>query len=250
MTQPQEPEVRLQKAIADAGVTSRRKAEVLIQQGQVTVNGVTVRELGTKVTARDHVEVDGVPLMKQRPTTYLFYKPRNVISAVSDDKGRAVVSDFFVNKTERLYPIGRLDYDASGLLLVTNDGELANLLMHPKFKVDKTYLAKVEGIPDAVALKKLRQGVTVHDKTTAPAKASLKSSNQVKQTALVNLTIHEGMNHQVKLMLAKVGYPVEKLKRERYAFLDLTGMQPGEARKLNGSEVQELYKLARHGLQR
>ncbi|MCH4057396.1 pseudouridine synthase [Lapidilactobacillus gannanensis] len=250
MTQPQEHEVRLQKAIADAGVTSRRKAEVLIQQGQVTVNGEIVRELGTKVTTHDHVEVGGVPLMKQRAVTYLFYKPRDVISAVSDDKGRPVVSDFFADKPERVYPIGRLDYDASGLLLVTNDGELANLLMHPKFNVDKTYLAKVEGIPDAAALKQLRQGVTIHGKTTAPAKASLKSSNQVKQTALVYLTIHEGMNHQVKLMLAKVGHPVQKLKRERYAFLDLTGMQPGETRRLNGSEVQQLYKMARQGLQR
>ncbi|MFC6314911.1 pseudouridine synthase [Lapidilactobacillus achengensis] len=246
MSQNNEQQERLQKVIANAGVTSRRKAEAMIVAGQVAVNGTIVRELGTKVGPRDHVEVDGVPLSKPRLATYLFYKPRGVISAVSDDKGRKVISDYFVDKQERLYPIGRLDYDASGLILVTNDGELANLLMHPKFQVDKTYLAKVEGIPTAAALKQLRQGVVIKGKQTAPAKAWLQSSDRTKQTALVGLTIHEGMNHQVKLMLQKVGYPVMKLRREQYGFLDLTGVQPGEARKLNTKEVHELYQLAEH----
>ncbi|GEL13100.1 pseudouridine synthase [Lapidilactobacillus concavus] len=242
---PTETMERLQKVIANAGVTSRRKAEELIATGRVSVNGQIVRELGTKVDQRAKIEVDGVPIdKKQKTMTFLFYKPRGVISAVSDDKHRKVITDYFADQDARLYPIGRLDYDTSGLILVTNDGQLANLMMHPKFKVDKTYLAKVEGIPNQAALTKLRQGVSIHSRKTASAKAWIENKNQAKNTALVGLTIHEGMNHQVKLMMRDVGYPVMKLKRDRVAFLDLTGLQPGEARRLSGEEVDRLYRLA------
>ena len=220
---PTQTEQRLQKVIANAGVTSRRKAEELIKTGRVTVNGEIVRELGTKVDPKVKIEVDGVPI----------------------DKHRKVVTDYFADKDLRLYPIGRLDYDTSGLLLVTNDGELANLLMHPKFRIDKTYYAKVEGIPNAQALKKLREGVSIHGRKTAPAKVWIENRNQAKNTALVGLTIHEGMNHQVKLMLRDVGHSVMKLKREQVAFIDLSGLQPGEARRLSNSEVERLLELAR-----
>lgn len=240
-----EKDERLQKVIANAGITSRRKAEDLIVAGKVTVNGQVVTKLGTKVAPKDKVEVNRIPIGSQQQVTYLFYKPRRVISAVSDDKNRQVVTDFFQDKPERLYPIGRLDYDTSGLILVTNDGTLANLLMHPKFVIEKTYLAKVEGIPDEFALNRLRTGVSLHHRKTAPAKAWLKSSNTAKNTALVGLTIHEGMNHQVKLMLRDVGHSVMKLKREKYAFLDLEGLQPGEYRRLTGQEIEQLYTLAR-----
>lgn len=243
---PTQTEQRLQKVIANAGVTSRRKAEELIKTGRVTVNGEIVRELGTKVDPKIKIEVDGVPIDKhQKTVTYAFYKPRGVISAVSDDKHRKVVTDYFADKDLRLYPIGRLDYDTSGLLLVTNDGELANLLMHPKFRIDKTYYAKVEGIPNAQTLKKLREGVSIHGRKTAPAKVWIENRNQAKNTALVGLTIHEGMNHQVKLMLRDVGHSVMKLKREQVAFIDLSGLQPGEARRLSNSEVERLLELAR-----
>ena len=138
---------RLQKAIAHAGVTSRRKAEELIVKGRVKVNGQVVKELGTQVSKQDTVEVDGVPIYQEEYGYYLFYKPRGVISAVSDDKGRKVVTDYFTDVTERIYPVGRLDYDTSGLLLLTNDGSFSQKLTHPKHEVDKVYVAKIKGVP-------------------------------------------------------------------------------------------------------
>lgn len=136
-------EERLQKVIANAGVTSRRKAEALIQSGRVKVNDKVIKELGVKVGPGDEVSVDGLPIEREKRVYFLLYKPRGVISAVTDDKGRKTVSDFFVDIPQRVYPVGRLDYDTSGLLIMTNDGQLANLLMHPRYEVDKTYIAKV-----------------------------------------------------------------------------------------------------------
>lgn len=146
---------RLQKVIAHAGIASRRKAEELIKEGKVTVNGKTVRELGVKVSSSDRIEVNGVQLESEEPVYFLLYKPRGVISAVKDDKGRKVVTDFFTEVEERIYPIGRLDYDTSGLLLLTNDGDFANKLMHPKYEINKTYVAKLKGIPLKENLKNL-----------------------------------------------------------------------------------------------
>ena len=144
---------RLQKVMAHAGVASRRKCEDLITQGVVTVNGKTVTELGYKVSTQDRIEVNGVPISKEAPVYYLFYKPRGVISAVSDDKGRPVVTDYFTDVPERIYPVGRLDYDTSGLLLLTNDGEFSQRLTHPKYELDKVYVAKVKGIADKYNLR-------------------------------------------------------------------------------------------------
>ncbi len=236
--------VRLQKAIATAGVASRRHAEELIASGHVTVNGAVVTEMGVKVSSKDEVQVDGVPLSKPLARHYLFYKPRGVITAVTDDKKRKVVTDYFQDVPERLYPVGRLDYDTSGLLLMTNDGDFANQLMHPKFKIEKHYIAKVQGIPTRLDLLPLKQGVTVEGKKLAPARVNIMSSDKAKRTAIVELVIHQGVNHQVKKMFKAVGFPVIKLSRPQYGPLTLEGLQPGEYRPLKPREVDALRKLA------
>lgn len=154
---------RLQKVMANAGVASRRASEKMILAGRVRVNGKVIKELGQKVDGNDVIEVDGHLIEREEKVYYLFYKPRGVISAAKDDKGRKVVTDYFTDHSERVYPIGRLDYDTSGLLLLTNDGELANRLMHPRYKVNKTYVAKVKGLVQNEALKQLRVGVRLKD---------------------------------------------------------------------------------------
>ncbi|WP_078428551.1 pseudouridine synthase [Alkalihalobacterium alkalinitrilicum] len=235
---------RLQKVIAQAGVTSRRKAEQLIVEGKVKVNGQFVRELGVKVNAnKDEIEVNGVPIDREQPVYFLLYKPSGVISSVSDDKGRKVVTDF-IEVQERIFPVGRLDYDTSGLILLTNDGEFANLLMHPKHTIDKVYVAKIKGIPTREQLKQLKDGIRLEDGKTAPAKVKLISANKKNQTSIVQLTIHEGRNRQVRRMFEALGYNVIKLKREQYGFLDLTGLTPGEFRPLKPIEVKHFRELA------
>lgn len=231
---------RLQKVIAHAGITSRRKAEELIVAGRVSVNGQIVKELGVQVSAKDRVEVDGVPIEQESPVYYMLYKPRGVISAVTDDKKRKVVLDFFTEVPERLYPVGRLDYDTSGLLLLTNDGDLSQKLMHPKHEVDKVYVAKVKGIADKKQLLPLSRGIRIEGKKTAPARFEILSTDAATKTSIVQLTIHEGRNHQVKNMLKAVGLPVQKLKREMYGSLTLAGLRPGEYRELTKKEVNEL----------
>lgn len=238
---------RLQKVIAHAGIASRRKAEELILQGKVTVNGEVVKQLGTKVGPNDVVEVNGIKVEKEAPVYFLFYKPKGVVTTVKDDKKRKTVLDFFPEVTERIYPVGRLDYDTSGILLMTNDGEFANLLTHPKYEIEKTYIAKVKGIPTREHLKQLQKGIRLDDGLTAPAKAKFLSANKRKNTAIIELTIHEGRNRQVRRMFEKIGYPVMKLKRERYAFLDLTGLNAGEWRPLTPHEVKQLIVLAKNG---
>ncbi|KIL48973.1 ribosomal large subunit pseudouridine synthase B [Jeotgalibacillus alimentarius] len=239
---------RLQKVIAHAGVASRRKAEELIKQGKVKVNGKTVTELGTKVTASDKIEVEGVKIERENKVYYLFYKPSGVISAVSDDKNRKVVTDYFQHVEERIYPVGRLDYDTSGLLLLTNDGEFANLLTHPKYEVPKTYVARVKGLVKREVIKKLEKGIKLEDGMTAPSRAKVISADKQKDKTILEITIHEGRNRQVRRMLEAVGHPVQKLKRERYAFLHLTGLNAGEARELTPHEVKQLRSFAENGL--
>ncbi|MGP6140066.1 MULTISPECIES: pseudouridine synthase [unclassified Jeotgalibaca] len=241
---------RLQKVIAHAGIASRRKAEELITEGRVTVNGKRVTELGIKVSNRDQVEVNGLPIYREEPVYYLFYKPKNTLSAVSDDKDRTVVNDYFKGIKERIYPIGRLDYDTTGLLLMTNDGEFANILMHPKYHVEKTYVAKVNGIPTKEQLLKLERGVVIDGKKTSKAKARLISQNLKNKTAVVELTIHEGWNHQVKKMFAAIDCPVTKLKRERFGFLSLDNLQPGMYRPLKAFEVEKMKNLAKQQSQK
>ncbi|MBS4215810.1 MULTISPECIES: 23S rRNA pseudouridine(2605) synthase RluB [Neobacillus] len=235
---------RLQKVIARAGIASRRKAEDLIKEGRVKVNGKVVTELGVKVSPSDKVEVNEIPLEKEVPVYFLLYKPRGVISSVSDEKGRKVVTDFFPAIKERIFPVGRLDYDTSGLLLLTNDGEFANLLMHPKNEIEKVYVAKVKGIPLRENLKKLEKGIRLEDGKTAPAKVKLLSTDKKKQTSIVEIIIHEGKNRQVRRMFEAIGHEVLKLKRERYGFLTLTGLKAGEARELTTHEMKQIRALA------
>ncbi len=235
---------RLQKVIAHAGVASRRKAEQLILEGHVKVNGKVVKELGVKVTPSDRVEVTGIPVEREHPVYFLLYKPRGVISSVADDKGRKVVTDYLQNIEQRIYPVGRLDFDTSGLILLTNDGEFANLLMHPKSEVEKVYVAKVKGIPSRESLRKLERGIQLEDGKTAPAKTKFISMDKKKQTAIIEITIHEGRNRQVRRMFEAIGHPVLKLKREKYGFLTLHGLKTGEARELTIHEVKQMRALA------
>ncbi len=228
---------RLQKVMANAGVASRRASEKMILAGRVRVNGKVIKELGQKVDGNDVIEVDGHLIEREEKVYYLFYKPRGVISAAKDDKGRKVVTDYFTDHSERVY-------HTSGLLLLTNDGELANRLMHPRYKVNKTYVAKVKGLVQNEALKQLRVGVRLKDgKKSARAKAKLLSLDKKNDTSIVSLTIHEGRNHQVKNMLQAVGHPVKKLKRETYGFLTLAGLTSGQYRELTREEVKALYEL-------
>lgn len=234
---------RLQKVIAQAGVASRRKAEKLITAGVVKVNGKVVTELGTKVEPSDKIEVDGVPIESESLHTYLFYKPRGVISSANDDKGRKTVVDFFEDVPYRLYPVGRLDYDTSGLLLMTNDGELANRLMHPRHEVPKVYVAKITGVLTPEEIHSLTHGVRIDGKKTAPAKLKILRTDTKKKFQIVQLTIHEGHYHQVKRMFQAVGHLVDKLSREKYAFLTLKSLTSGEYRELTHEEVHKLKNM-------
>jgi len=233
---------RLQKVIANSGYTSRRKAEELIKQGLVKVNGKTIYELGFKVSGTDFIEVEGNSIKKQMKEYYLLYKPRGVVTTTSDDKNRKTVVDL-IETGKRIYPVGRLDYDTTGVLLLTNDGELTNILTHPKNNVDKVYIAKVKGLIGKVEINKLENGVYIDNIKTSKAKARIKKYDKKSDTSIVELTIHEGRNHQVKRMFESIGYEVLKLKRERFAFLTLDGLKSGEYRMLSIKEVKKLYSL-------
>lgn len=234
---------RLQKVIAEAGIASRRKAEKLITEGRVTVDGKTVTKLGTKVDTFSNITVDGEPIERESLHTYLFYKPRGVISTVSDEKGRKTVADYFKDLPYRLYPIGRLDYDTSGLLLMTNDGELANLMMHPRNQVAKVYVAKIEGQLLPQEISSLTHGVQIDKRKSAPAKVKIIRIDKKKNTQIVQLTIHEGHYHQVKKMFKAVGHQVQKLSREKYAFLTLDSLISGKYRELTHGEVDRLKHI-------
>ena len=233
---------RLQKVIAQAGVTSRRKAEELIVEGKVKVNGVVVRELGTKVSSKDEIAVNDKIIEKEQKEYYLLNKPRGVVTTTSDDKNRKTVLDY-INTEARIYPVGRLDYDTTGALLLTNDGEFANILMHPNNQVDKVYLAKLNGIIKGEQINQLKNGVMLDDVLVKASRVKLKKVDPAKGTSMVEITIHEGKNHQVKRMFEAVGYEVLKLKREREAFFDLKDLQSGEFRKLTPKEVAKVYGL-------
>ena len=234
---------RLQKVIAESGIASRRKAEELILNGKVKVNGKTILTLGTKVDKDDDIEVNGLSIGKEEKVYYLLNKPREVITSVSDDKGRKTVVDL-IGESKRIYPVGRLDYDTTGALLLTNDGELANLLMHPKNEIDKCYIAKINGILNPKQLMLLKTGVLIDGVKTKKAKVKTRKIDKKNNTSIVEVVIHEGKNHQVKKMFESIGYEVLKLKREKIAFLNLTGLKSGEYRKLNPKEVKTLYNLA------
>ena len=224
--------MRLNAYLARAGVASRRGAEELIRAGRVRVNG-TVAGLATFVGQRDSVEVDGTLVVPQPLTYVLLNKPAGVVTTARDPHGRPTVVEV-VGHERRVVPVGRLDADTTGALLLTNDGPLAHRLMHPRYEVDKVYEADVDGEPDDDDLGRLREGVELEEGRTAPAQAEVVGASRVR------LTIHEGKKHQVKRMLEAVGHPVRRLHRSAYAGLTLDGLEPGEWRELSAEEVGRL----------
>lgn len=233
---------RLQKVMAHAGVASRRRSEELIKNGRVRVNGKTVTEMGIRVKKSDQILVDDIPIEEEKNVYILLNKPRGIISSVTDPKNRETVLDLIEGIEERVYPVGRLDYDTTGVLLLTNDGELANKLMHPRYEFEKTYVAKVEGRVTRENLEALKSGVRIDGELTAPAQARIINYEPKTKRTMVELIIHEGKNHQVKKMLEAVGHPVEKLTRDKYGFLTNEGLQSGEWRHLKSFEVNKLYQ--------
>jgi 23S rRNA pseudouridine2605 synthase len=224
--------MRLNAFLARAGVASRRRADELIKAGRVTVNGEP-GQLNTVVGARDQVEVDGRKVERQRLRYVLLHKPAGVVTTARDPQGRPTVVEL-VPVEPRVVPVGRLDADTTGALLLTNDGHLAHRLAHPRYGVEKTYVAEVEGDADETALQRLREGVELDDGPTAPARARRPGPGRVE------LVLHEGRKHQVKRMLAAVGHPVTQLHRSAYAGLTLDGLEPGACRDLELAEVEQL----------
>ena len=224
--------MRLNAFLARAGIASRRRADELIKAGRVTVNG-SPGELNTVVGARDRVEVDGREVARQRLAYVLLYKPAGVVTTARDPQGRPTVVEL-VPPEPRVVPVGRLDADTTGALLLTNDGKLAHRLAHPRYGVEKTYEAEVEGDPDDTALQRLRDGLDLEDGRTAPARARRLGPGRVE------LVLHEGRKHQVKRMLVAVGHPVTRLHRVAYAGLTLEGLEPGECRELEPLEIEQL----------
>lgn len=237
---------RIQKVIAQSGYCSRRKAEDFIKKGLVSVNGNIIREMGYKVNNDDYIEVEGNSIIdKESKVYYLLNKPRGVITSTSDDKNRKTVIDLIAD-LRRIYPVGRLDYDTTGLIILTNDGVLANLLMHPKNKIDKVYIAKIEGIITKADIQKLEKGIVIGGFKTSKSKAKIIRIDKKNNTSIVELTIHEGKNHQVKNMFKALNYNVLKLKREKIAFLTLDGLNSGEYRTLSIKEVKKLYSMVKN----
>ena len=230
--------MRLNAYLARAGVASRRKADELIKSGRVTVNGEP-GQLNTFVAKHDRVELDGQPLTRQPLAYVLLHKPAGVVTTASDPHGRPTVVELVADRGIRLVPAGRLDADTTGALLLTNDGELAHRLAHPRYEVEKVYEAEVEGEPSDEALGQLEKGVTLDDGRTAPARAKRLGPSTIE------LAIHEGRKHQVKRMLEAVRHPVTRLHRSRYADLTLEGLDPGAWRELEPDEVARLQSLGR-----
>lgn len=235
---------RLQKVIANSGYCSRRKAEELISAGKVRVNGSIVSELGFKVDGNDEIIIGNKVISREEKEYILLNKPRGVVTTTNDDKNRKTVIDL-INTDKRLYPVGRLDYDTTGALLLTNDGELTNLLIHPRNKVDKVYIAKVKGFFDKDSASTMSRGVLIDGFKTSRSFVKLRKYDKKTDTSIVEVIIHEGKNHQVKKMFQSVGYDVLKLKREMFAFLNVNGLKSGEYRYLSIKEVKQLYSLVK-----
>ena len=234
---------RLQKVIASYGYASRRKAEDLIRHGKVLVNGKVITELGTKVETNDIISIDGVIINKDvKHEYYLLNKPRQVISSVTDKEGRITVTDL-INTYARIYPVGRLDYDTTGLIILTNDGDFANMLMHPSYEVEKTYVAKLNKIHDKDDINKLKKGIVIDNRKVEIKRFKVRKKDNEKNTSIIELTIVEGRNHIVKRIFESMHIDVMKLSRVGYAFLTLDGLKSGEYRQLSIKEIKKLYAL-------
>ncbi len=239
-------EERLQKILAAAGIASRREAEKIITAGRVRVNGKIVTELGSKYDASCvKISVDGKPIKAEMKVYYMFYKPRGVVTTMNDPQNRRSIADFVQDLPERVFPVGRLDYNTEGLLLLTNDGALAQALMHPSHEVNKTYLVKVPGIVPQEKLDMLRVGVKLEDGMTAPAVVNLRSYEHEHNFTLFDITIHEGRNRQVRRMCDAIGYPVRDLKRIKMGPIILSNLGRGKFRELTDGELAALLKAAK-----
>ena len=235
--------MRLQKYIAQCGIASRRSAEAMIAEGRVTVNGEVVTEMGVKVEEGDTVTVDGAAAILKSECVYiLFNKPRAVMTTMSDKEDRKCVADYFKELGTRVYPVGRLDYMTDGLLIMTNDGELANALTHPSHQVYKHYSALVDRAPEEEHIEKLRSGVMLSDGMTLPAKAKAYKTSDGR--GVVSVSIREGRNRQVRRMLEKLGYEVVALRRTGVGKLTVDGVEPGEWRYLAPEEVEYLKRIS------
>lgn len=236
---------RLQKILAQAGIASRREAETLITAGRVAVNGVVVTELGSKADpAKDKVTVDGKPVRPEATKVYvLLYKPVGYMTTLKDPQGRPIVTDLLAGIRERIYPVGRLDYNTEGLLLLTNDGDWANQLAHPRHEVEKEYLVKIRGRAGKEQLRQLAEGVELEEGRTAPARVS--TMHESDKNSWLSITIHEGRYRQVRRMCESVSLSVVRLKRSRYGPLELGELKPGEYRFLTAKEVEELRRAGR-----
>lgn len=237
---------RLQKVIAQSGICSRRKAEELILAGKVRVNGKIVDTLGVKVDGNDDIVVNGQRLEKEQKVYYILYKPKGCVTTASDEKGRKTVMDY-MPKEHRIYPVGRLDYDTSGVLLMTNDGNFTNAMIHPRYHLPKTYEVNIDGMLDEEAIRSLRKGFTYKGETFAPAKVIIKNKDYTRNRMQLNLIIYEGHNHQVKKMMEAFGCKVRKLHRSKFGFVNVDKMKPGEYKKLKAFDVKKLLTMAQEG---
>jgi 23S rRNA pseudouridine2605 synthase len=236
--------MRLQKYMSECGVASRRKSEELIKKGEVYVNGRQITELGFQVSSKDEVIVSGKEIKKEDKEYYLLYKPNKTVSSVKDEKGRTTVVDLIESKA-KLFPVGRLDYDTSGLLLITNDGELSNILTHPKYEVERVYEVKIDGLIKGNEIKTLENGIVINNIKTKKCKIKLKKLDKNNKKSYLTVKLEEGKNHEVKNLFAYFNYKVLKLKRVRFAFLTLDNLKMGEYRKLNVKEIKDLKSLGK-----
>jgi 23S rRNA pseudouridine2605 synthase len=235
---------RLQKVLAHSNIASRRKSEEFITSGRVKVNGVVVTELGFKVTSKDTIEVDGQLIERATYQYFLLNKPTGFVSTTSDEKGRKTVLDLldFEHKSMRLYPVGRLDFDTAGILILTNDGDFTNKMTHPEHQIEKEYLVRAEGIIIRKNIIQLRKGVLIdEDYLSIPKEVRLIELDKEHKSTLLSITLTEGRNKQVRKMLDEIGHPVKKLTRIRYDFLTLEGVERGSYRPLKTHEIKKLY---------
>ncbi|ACI20189.1 MULTISPECIES: pseudouridine synthase [Thermodesulfovibrio] len=232
---------RLQKILSDYGIASRRHAEELIKEGRVTVNG-QIAVIGQKADPeKDYIKVDGKLLIKPEPKVYYaFYKPRKVITALLDPQGRPTIRDFIKGIKFRIYPVGRLDFDSEGLLLLTNDGELAYKVMHPSSQIEKTYMVKVDGIVEPETIEKLRKGIKIEGKLAVPVSVHL--VKKLKANSWIKITLHEGRKRQIRKMLERVGHPVIRLIRIAIDGVKLGDLKPGQLRPLTKEEIEKLRR--------
>ena len=236
---------RLQKIIAQTGYCSRRKAEELITAGRVKVNGKVVTQLGEKADIEDIITIDNKRINVERKVYILMNKPRNVVCSAHDDRGRKTVVDLIEGINERIYPIGRLDFDTTGVLLLTNDGDLTNKLIHPSKEIDKTYRVTIEGFANEEQLERIRKGIKLDGVVTSPAIVEVSKVNKEKRKSIINITIHEGKNHQVKRMFNTVGLKVIKLTRIEFAGFKVGGLKEGQYRLLTNKETMELKSMVK-----